>query len=109
MKTAAVLLGAASLGAAYPGMMGTSSKADVLKEFQERSAEPSDHEKRLLGTDVLSTVSSVLESVSGLVGSVAAAVDPDNKRPEPGYEFIAPGPNDSRGPCPGLNLLANYG
>lgn len=47
--------------------------------------------------------------VDGLLGSVAGSVDPDNKRPEPGYVFKAPGPNDSRGPCPGLNLLANYG
>ncbi|KAJ9477203.1 HEME_HALOPEROXIDASE domain-containing protein [Pseudozyma hubeiensis] len=25
------------------------------------------------------------------------------------HKFIAPGPNDIRGPCPGLNLLANHG
>lgn len=24
-------------------------------------------------------------------------------------EWVAPGPNDSRGPCPGLNTLANHG
>lgn len=40
-------------------------------------------------------------------GSVAEGIlNPDDKRPEEGYEFQAPGPNDSRGPCPGLNLLA---
>jgi len=32
-----------------------------------------------------------------------------SKRPEAGYTFQAPGPDDSRGPCPGLNLLANHG
>lgn len=43
-------------------------------------------------------------------GSVAQGVlNPSDKRPESGYTFQAPGPNDSRGPCPGLNLLANYG
>jgi hypothetical protein len=48
--------------------------------------------------------------VDGLLSSVGQAiVKQDNKRPEPGYEFKDPGPNDSRGPCPGLNLLANYG
>lgn len=40
-------------------------------------------------------------------GSVAEGIlNPDDKRPEEGYEFQAPGPGDSRGACPGLNLLA---
>lgn len=107
MKTAAVLLSAASLSAAYPGMMGAGSKDDVLREFHERSEAEALHEKRQLG--LLPTVGSLLDTVDGLLGSVASAVDLDNKRPEPGYEFKEPGPNDSRGPCPGLNLLANYG
>jgi hypothetical protein len=47
----------------------------------------------------------IVNDVDGLLGSIAASVDPDNKRPEPGYEFQDPGPDDSRGPCPGLNLL----
>lgn len=47
--------------------------------------------------------------LTGLLGSVATSVNPDNLRPEPGYEFQEPGPNDSRGPCPGLNTLANHG
>lgn len=25
------------------------------------------------------------------------------------HPYIAPGPNDLRGPCPGLNTLANHG
>ena len=25
------------------------------------------------------------------------------------HQFIAPGPDDARGPCPGLNALANHG
>jgi hypothetical protein len=25
------------------------------------------------------------------------------------HQFIAPGPNDIRGPCPGVDLLSNYG
>ncbi|KAG9382426.1 Peroxidase-2 domain containing protein [Pyrenophora tritici-repentis] len=25
-----------------------------------------------------------------------------------GHEYVAPGPNDLRGPCPGLNALANH-
>nr|POE49013.1 aromatic peroxygenase [Quercus suber] len=56
-----------------------------------------------------SLLGSLLGDVDSLLGSVASSIDPNNKRPEPGYEFIAPGKSDSRGPCPGLNLLANYG
>jgi len=62
-------------------------------------------EKRQL----LTVVGNLLDDVEALVGSVASMIDPDNYRPEPGYDFIAPGPGDSRGPCPGLNLLANHG
>ena len=28
---------------------------------------------------------------------------------DPKHPYIAPGPNDLRGPCPGLNTLANHG
>ena len=28
---------------------------------------------------------------------------------DPDHQFIAPGPNDIRGPCPGLNAAANHG
>jgi Peroxidase, family 2 len=30
-------------------------------------------------------------------------------RPGTAHRFIAPGPNDKRGPCPGLNAAANHG
>jgi hypothetical protein len=30
-------------------------------------------------------------------------------RPGTAHRFIAPGPNDKRGPCPGLNAAANRG
>ena len=51
----------------------------------------------------------LLGDVDGLLGSIAASVDANNKCPEPGYEYKDPEPTDSRGPCPALNLLANYG
>jgi hypothetical protein len=55
-------------------------------------------------------VGALTGTIEGLVGSVAEGLlNPDNKRPELGYEFKEPGLRDSRGPCPGLNLLANYG
>ncbi|KAJ7171393.1 Chloroperoxidase [Mycena filopes] len=36
--------------------------------------------------------------------------DTGTKRiPDPAHPFIAPGPNDQRGPCPAMNTLANHG
>ncbi|TVY13783.1 Aromatic peroxygenase [Lachnellula arida] len=32
-----------------------------------------------------------------------------NVQPGTNHQFIAPGPNDERGPCPGLNAAANHG
>lgn len=29
--------------------------------------------------------------------------------PGSGHEYVAPGPSDLRGPCPGLNAFANHG
>lgn len=74
-------------------------------EVEQRSEAPQGPEERSLAT----TVTNGVGIVAGALGSVASALDPNNKRPEPGYKFTPPGPNDSRGPCPGLNLLANYG
>jgi hypothetical protein len=109
---------------AFPGMGSREEMAKRL--FEERQV---NHVKKreakqlaerqssgsLLGgsssvTDLLGdTVGALTNTLEGLLGSIAESVNPDNKRPEPGYTFKAPGPNDSRGPCPGLNLLANYG
>lgn len=119
MKSTFFVLGLPALSYAFPGMAGISSREDALKQLKEmRSAEsqtPKAEEKRqlsgLLDGSALSggLLGTLLNDVKGLLGSAASSVNPDNKRPEPGYEFKAPGPNDSRGPCPGLNLLANYG
>ncbi|KAK5112883.1 hypothetical protein LTR85_011110 [Meristemomyces frigidus] len=103
MKTSSLLLGLPSVALALPGMMGgREATMDMLREAKQSE------EKRQLSS-LIPNLSSFLSDVDGLVGSVAASVDPDNLRPEPGYEFQAPGEGDSRGPCPALNLLANYG
>lgn len=118
MKSTLFLLGLPALSYAFPGMAGIGSREETLKQLKEvRNAapQPKAEEKRqlndLLYTGALSggILGTLLDDVKGLLGSVASSVNPDNKRPEPGYEFQAPGPNDSRGPCPALNLLANYG
>lgn len=104
---------------AFPGMVSreemakrafTESHANAKRDAEQLT------ERQLLG-GLLGSVPSILGdtvgaltgTLEGLIGSVAESVNPDNKRPEPGYTFQAPGPGDSRGPCPGLNLLANYG
>ncbi|KAM3417429.1 hypothetical protein BST61_g5675 [Cercospora zeina] len=83
------LLALPALALAYPGL-------------DKETAAP---ERRQLGE----LVTGLVDSVSGYVGAIAALVNQDNLRPEPGFEFQEPGPGDARGPCPGLNLLANYG
>lgn len=103
---------------AFPGM---GSREEMAKSYfaesqanEKREAKELE-ERQLLGalgnvTGILGgTVGALTSTLTGLLGSVAESVNPDNKRPEPGYTFQAPGPGDSRGPCPGLNLLANYG
>lgn len=109
---------------AFPGMASREEMAKRL--FEERDAEVVAKreaeqlvERQLLGsllgnsssvTDLLGdTVGALTGTLEGLLGSIAESVNPNNKRPEPGYVFQTPGPTDSRGPCPGLNLLANYG
>ncbi|KAF1828508.1 hypothetical protein BDW02DRAFT_603355 [Decorospora gaudefroyi] len=58
----------------------------------------------LLGDTVRATFDPILglipqnDSVSGL-----------KRFPEAGFPFQAPGPTDQRGPCPGLNTMANHG
>lgn len=97
--------------------LGTSD-SDQLKAYleeaqrvQRREAEPQPElvERQTGLGGLIGSVTALLGTVRGLLGSVANAVDLNNKRPEPGFTFQNPGPNDSRGPCPGLNLLANYG
>lgn len=108
MKTAFVLLSLPALGMALPGFMGVESREEMLNKLaahQEREAKVQAEKRQGL----LPSLTSLLNDVTGLLGSVAESVDPDNARPQAGYTFQAPGPNDSRGPCPGLNLLANYG
>lgn len=89
-------------------------RADMLRDHpqaEERATNPQSTTNPLAGAlgQLTTTLTNTVGIVTGLLGSVASSVDPENLRPEPGYTFQAPGPNDSRGPCPGLNLLANYG
>lgn len=107
MRAALFALGLPALALAFPGMAGIKSRDEGIQMLAQmkREADAELAERQSL-TNVLGAV---LDDVTGLLGSVASSVDPDNYRPESGYTFEAPGAADSRGPCPGLNLLANYG
>lgn len=110
--TQALVLGLPAFSAAYPGM-GSMSKAEMTEYLQKRQLQDTALEERqvLSGvvTGLIGTVQALTNTISGLLGAVANNISPGNKRPEPGYDYKAPGPSDSRGPCPGLNLLANHG
>lgn len=103
--TQAFLLALPALSAAYPGM----TSADVEEHLRKRQVEEAALQERQLLSGLIGSVQALTNTVSGLLGAVANNIAGSDKRPEPGYEFKAPGPNDSRGPCPGLNLLANHG
>jgi hypothetical protein len=109
--TTAIAFALPALTSAFPAMMGASRAEleDALREQlkREAAAEPEPQLTGLL-TGLGGSVKGLGDLVGGLINSVGnALVVADNKRPEPGYTFQAPGPGDSRGPCPGLNLLAN--
>ncbi|KZL84239.1 hypothetical protein CI238_09926 [Colletotrichum incanum] len=98
-----VLASLAASAAAFPSMATKEDLENLLKRNPDPEANP---EPQLISN----LVGSLTNTISGLLGAVAqGALNPNNKRPEPGYDFKAPGPGDSRGPCPGLNLLANHG
>jgi hypothetical protein len=86
---ALALAALAPVASAYPWLAGA-------------GAPPSQPEERDL-------ISGIIGTVAGLLGSVAAGVNPSDKRPDAAHPFIAPGPTDQRGPCPALNVLANHG
>jgi hypothetical protein len=112
--TKIITLALPAFAAAYPGMMGGASfrseMEDYLRaEIKREALENSNAEPQLLN-GIRGLLGALGDTVGGLLNSVGnAIVVKSNLRPEPGYTFMAPGPNDSRGPCPGLNPLANYG
>lgn len=110
--TAALAFALPAVTSAFPAMMSGQSRAEiedaVREQFKREAEAEADPQISNLLTGVGNTLKGLGDTVGGLLNSVGnALVVADNKRPEPNYYFKAPGPNDSRGPCPGLNLLAN--
>ncbi|KAF2870108.1 hypothetical protein BDV95DRAFT_608130 [Massariosphaeria phaeospora] len=85
-----------------------------LNEHQEKTE--SQNSPRQLGTGLLSgvvdlvggTLKAVVDPIFGLLPT-NDAVKGLKRFPEKNYPFKAPGSTDQRGPCPGLNTLANHG
>ncbi|KAI8934118.1 hypothetical protein NX059_008877 [Plenodomus lindquistii] len=86
----------------------------IEKHFEGRDA--AKEEPRQLGTGLLpgvvdllgGTLQATLDSVLGLLPT-DQSVEGLKKFPEANYPFKEPGSMDQRGPCPGLNTLANHG
>ncbi|KKY15309.1 hypothetical protein UCDDS831_g07699 [Diplodia seriata] len=97
------------------------AQQEIERRLKEHAAgrsapEPVAHTPRQLGTGLVNgvttllggTVEAVVDSVLGLIPT-DDAVDGLKRFPEDDYPFQAPGDTDQRGPCPGLNTLANHG
>lgn len=87
MKTSLFLLGLPTVALALPGMMGAGTREEIVAMLREkRASEPAQGE--LEKRQLLPSLTALVNDVKGLLGSVASSVDPDNYRPEPGYDFI---------------------
>jgi hypothetical protein len=97
-----VLLGLlAATVSAFPSAL--LEEAIKSPEVAARAAEiASTHDKRQTTTD---PASNIFEPVP-IFNAAAQYVDVG---PGSGHEWQAPGPNDLRGPCPGLNAFSNHG
>jgi hypothetical protein len=112
--TSGLLLALPALSSAFPSMIGGASSRTEIEDMLRAEIKREAEAEAAADPQLLNPVGNLLGAlggvVSGLLNSVGQAiVVKSNKRPEPGYTFKAPGPGDSRGPCPALNLLANYG
>lgn len=96
------------------------ARAEIDRRLQEwqagRVQEKKQPEARAIKTGIVGgvvsllggTVEAVVDNVLGLIPT-NKAVKGLQKFPEASHPFKAPGSTDQRGPCPGLNTLANHG
>lgn len=84
----------APLAAAFPAGM-----LEQVRSDPELAARAEDILKRQAGADA---ATALFEPVPTFNAS-AQLIDVTGK-----YKWVAPGPNDLRGPCPGLNAMANH-
>ncbi|GAA5995370.1 uncharacterized protein JCM10292_005129 [Rhodotorula paludigena] len=107
---------------AFPWMAAPDA-AEATQEYlrkngllQERALEDRGLLDTLTGT-LQSSASGLITGLEGTVGdlvnglsnALATGVKESDRRPDADHPFREPGPTDQRGPCPGLNALANHG
>jgi hypothetical protein len=96
-RSHAVIGALAPLAAAFPAFVKEAAKDPAM---MARAAQI------LEGRDVITAGSAqVLFEPIPTFNAKAQYVDIS---PGSGHEYVAPGPNDNRGPCPGLNAFANH-
>lgn len=98
-STPALLAAAAPLAAAFPAALLQKLQNDP--EMVARSSEILALAQRQEGADA---ATAIFEGVP----SFNAAEQYIDVSEGSGHEFVAPGPNDLRGVCPGLNAFANH-
>ncbi|SMQ51784.1 unnamed protein product [Zymoseptoria tritici ST99CH_3D7] len=92
-STAALLGAAAPFAAAFPTAM-----YEAVQNDPELAARAAEIMERQAGADSATALFEAMPTFS------------ESQRIDlSGYEWRAPGPNDLRGPCPGLNAFANHG
>ncbi|KAA8620057.1 Peroxidase-2 domain containing protein [Pyrenophora tritici-repentis] len=90
------------------------AKAEINRRLQVRNAAQEQPRQLMTGLipgllDLLGgTLQATLDPIFGLIPT-EDSVNGLRRFPEANHPFQAPGPTDQRGPCPGLNTLANHG
>lgn len=95
-----LIAGLAPLASAFPAAMLEAASADpaILKRAEQIAKML---EKKQAGADA---ATALFEPVP-IFDAKAQFI---NVTEGSGHEYVAPGPNDLRGPCPGLNAFANH-
>ncbi|GAA5848950.1 hypothetical protein JCM9279_004674 [Rhodotorula babjevae] len=120
MKAAActVLLLAQILGSsAFPWMAAPGAEQATHDYLKERGLLDKGGLLGQLGDTLTNNVDGIItgvegalgDVVNGLTGALATGVKESDRRPDADHPYMEPGPTDQRGPCPGLNTLANHG
>lgn len=90
------------LAAAFPAHMLSAIKNSPNVEIERRAADVMALAQRQAGADAATALFEAIPTFD-------AAGQFINVGPGSGHEWQPPGPNDLRGPCPGLNAFANHG
>ncbi|GAA5893865.1 hypothetical protein JCM5296_004622 [Sporobolomyces johnsonii] len=104
MRTAIAVLALSQLAGvlAFP-WMGAPGADEATRAYLERRAN---------STTISSTTPTAGNNnphLTSLATRGATNVQASDLRPDSAHPFVAPEPSDQRGPCPGLNVMANYG